>query len=275
MTAETLVRPARFAGSWYPADPDALRAEILAASPQVEARPALALLAPHAGYRFSLGVAAETYARVVVPPTVIVLCPNHTVPPGAIAAWPEGQWETPLGAVPIDAALTAELRAACPDVRLDRDAHDNPTRAEHAIELHLPILQVRQPDLRLVALVVGAREFARLEALGEALATVIRAREGEVLLVASTDMTHFETSAVARAQDERALARVDALDPAGLLETCEREGITMCGVRPTTAALVAAKRLGAESVERVRYATSGDVSGDHASVVGYAGVVIR
>jgi MEMO1 family protein len=266
-------RPARFAGSWYPGDPDELRATLSAATPTgVVPAPARAVISPHAGYRFSLGVAAETMARVVVPRTVVVLCPNHTVPPPILSLWAGGSWETPLGEVPIDEELARAIARECPGVTRELSAH----RKEHAIELQLPILQQRQPDLRLVPLVVAAPDLATLQALGEGIATAIQAHEpDDVLLVASTDMTHFETAEVARAQDERALARVEALDPAGLLELCVSEGITMCGVRPTTAVLYAALALGATSVERVRYANSGDVSGDHSSVVGYAGLVVR
>jgi AmmeMemoRadiSam system protein B len=265
------VRAARFAGSWYPGEPEALRAEILGYQPaDAVAGPAKAVVAPHAGYRFSGAIAAETYARVRVPEVAILLCPNHTVPPPVISVWPGGAWETPLGAIPVDEALVAAIQTECPEVVAETGAH----LREHAIELHLPLLQVLQPGLRIVPVVVAAPGFAALERLGEGLARAIGERD-DVLLVASSDMSHFETAARAKQKDELALERLLALDAPGLLETCAREDVSMCGVRPATAALVAALRLGATTAELVRYGHSGEVSGDHDRVVGYAGVVVR
>lgn len=234
-------RQARFAGSWYPGDVETLSETLAAATPAVAERVAAkAVIVPHAGYRYSLGVAAETYARVEIPRVAVVLCPNHTVPPGIVSIWPDGSWETPLGEIPIDVALTQAIQRECPFVEAETGAH----LREHAIELHLPILQHHQPDLRLVAIVVAAPSFPRLQKLGEGIARAVAGRD-DVLLVASTDMTHFESGEVARAQDERALAKVTDMDPQGLLDLCTQEHITMCGVRPTSAVLVAAKQLGA------------------------------
>lgn len=265
------LRAARFAGSWYPGTPQALREALRAAAPQAgpPPAPALALVAPHAGYRYSLSIAAATYARVVVPPRVVVLCPNHTVPPPIVSVWSRGAWETPLGRVPVDEELAARIVAECPGVEEETGAH----LREHAVELQLPLLQVRQPDLAIVPIVVAASDPGALEALGRGLARAIGAPHG-ALLVASSDMTHHEPAREAELRDRRALRHVEALDPAGLLETCRRERISMCGVRPTAAALWAALALGARRAELVSYGHSGLVSGDHESVVGYAGVVI-
>ncbi|MBL4845004.1 MAG: AmmeMemoRadiSam system protein B [Planctomycetes bacterium] len=264
------LRPARFAGSWYPSDPDRLRADLAGTAALPTAAPARALILPHAGYRFSLGVAAPALAQVTIPQTVVVLCPNHTVPPPIVAAWPSGSWETPLGSVEIDAERTAALLRACPWVVAQEDAH----LREHAIELILPLLQARRADLRLIALVVAESRYERLEALGEALAGVL-ADDPDALLIASTDMSHFLDADEARRRDERALERLLAFDPAGLLDRCEAEEITMCGVRPTAAVLVAARARGARKVELVRYSHSGEVSGDTERVVGYASCVVR
>ncbi|RMG09438.1 MAG: AmmeMemoRadiSam system protein B [Planctomycetota bacterium] len=269
MTA--LVRPARFAGSWYPGDPVELARTIRAHLP-AEARPApaRAVVVPHAGYIYSLGIAAETYARARIPSTAVVLCPNHTVPPPIISLWPSGAWQTPLGSVPVDEALAADILAECPFVEAEASAH----LREHAIELQLPILQTLRPDVRVVALVVAHPSYETLAALGEGIARAV-ARHGDTLLVASTDMTHQEPAERARAKDALALERLLALDARGLLEVCERERITMCGVRPTTAVVVAAKALGAQRAELVRYGNSGETNGDFDRVVGYAGVVVR
>lgn len=232
------------------------------------------MVAPLAGYRYSLAIAAAVYARVVVPEVVVVLCPNHTVPPPIVSAWSGGAWRTPLGAVAVADDLLGRLRAASPLVVADTRAHQD----EHAVELHLPLLQRLRAGrpLRVAPVVVAAPGTDDLLALGDALADVIGADEGadDVLVVASTDMNHHEAADVTRRKDERALRPLLALDPAGLLATCAREQVSMCGVRPTAVALQAARRLGATRAELVRHGHSGEVSGDDRRVVGYAGVVV-
>jgi AmmeMemoRadiSam system protein B len=263
-------RPARFAGSWYPGSPSSLLAAIEAAEgdpePPVLAR---ALVLPHAGYRFSLRIAAPAVARVPVPPLVALLCPNHTVPPPVVAAWPRGTWETPLGEVAVDEEVTSALAAGYPDLVLDEGPH----LREHGIELILPLLQHRQPDLRIVAVVVAEPRYERLAALGRALASALEGRDA--LIVASSDMCHFLEAEESRHCDERALERLRAFDPAGLLRRCEEEDISMCGVRPTVVALEAARILGASTVDVVAHGHSGEVSGDTDRVVGYASAIVR
>lgn len=277
MSARSLERPARFAGSWYPGAPADLAAMIDAALARgrdgaLPAAAARVVVAPHAGYRYSLSIAAAAYARVVVPEVVVVLCPNHTVPPPIVSAWPGGAWHTPLGAVPVATDLVERLRAECPLVEAETGAHDD----EHAVELHLPLLQRLRAGrpLSIVPVVVAAPATSDLLALGDALARVLLGRD-DVLIVASTDMNHQEPADVSRVKDQRALDALLALDPARLLATCAAERISMCGVRPTAAAVQAARALGATRAELVRYGHSGEVSGDLGRVVGYAGVIIR
>ena len=256
------------AGRFYPGRKDDLAREagaLLADTSRVA--PAVAVLAPHAGYMYSGRVAGATYARVDVPERVVVLCPNHTGLGERVALWPGGAWRTPLGSVPIDAELTAALRA-CPGVREDRTAH----LAEHALEVQLPFLQVRNPSFTLAALCLGPLSAGDAEALGEAIGAVLG--DHPALLVASSDMSHYVPAAVARRQDHRALDRVLALDARGLHEVVRAERISMCGVVPATVMLAAARARGARAAEIVAYATSGDVTGDDASVVGYAGAIV-
>ncbi len=265
-----MTRAAQFGGWWYPGSAAAHPRFVAGAPPPAAPAPALAVMAPHAGYRYSGAIAAETYARVKVPATAIVLCPNHRVPPPVLAVWERGEWETPLGPVPVDAELAARLIAeAKPLLRADTAPHSR----EHAIELQLPLLRFHRPDLRIVPIVVATDEKSELAAVGQAIARAVAGRE--VLIVASSDMNHFESATVAAAKDERALERVLALDPDGLFDVVEDLDVTMCGVRPTCVALHAAKALGARSAELIRYGHSGLVSGDEESVVGYAGVVVR
>ncbi len=256
------------AGRFYPGSEEPLWVEVTALlGPPTPSRPALGVLVPHAGYVYSGKVAGETYARVEVPGRAVVLCPNHTGFGARVALWPEGGWRTPLGRVPVDAELTAALRA-CPLVEDDRAAH----LREHALEVQLPFLQARRPDVAIAALCLGPLSADACEELGRAVAVAVRARPA--LLVASSDMSHYLPAEVARALDERALARFLALDARGLHETVRQEEISMCGVVPATVMLAAARELGATRAELVRYANSGDVSGDRESVVGYAGAVV-
>jgi MEMO1 family protein len=257
------------AGRFYPGRKDDLTREAVGLLADTSrAAPAVAVLAPHAGYMYSGRVAGATYARVEVPERVVVLCPNHTGLGERVALWPGGAWRTPLGRVPIDPELTAALRA-CPGVRDDRTAH----LAEHALEVQLPFLQLRRPDVALAALCLGHLSADACVALGDALAHALLARPA--LLVASSDMSHYISADEARRKDAQALDRFLALDARGLFETVEREDISMCGFIPATVVLAAARGLGALSAELVQYANSGDVNGEHERVVGYAGAVVR
>jgi AmmeMemoRadiSam system protein B len=263
-------REAVFAGSWYPGSETELRRFIEEATPSVPRSRAAVLVGPHAGFRFSGAIAAETYARVALPGTVVVLCPNHRVPPPVYAVWAEGAWKTPLGSSPVDEALCRELIAlGKPLLRADYRPHEQ----EHAIELHLPFIQFHRPDAAIVPIVVATDSPGELAALGRTLARAVAGKD--VLIVASTDMNHFESAEVGRRKDELALGRVLALDASGLFRVVEEEEVSMCGVRPTCVALHAARELGATRAELVRYGNSGEVSGDMDSVVGYAGVLVR
>lgn len=265
------------AGRFYPGDPQRLSAEVAAlmkipARPaaQVKPRPAIALVGPHAGYVYSGSILGQTYAGVVVPPRVVLMCPNHTGRGVARSLWPGGGWQLPTGTVPVDEALGEALREHCGAVP-DRDAH----RLEHAIEVHLPFALARQPDLRIAALCLAGLDVSACRELGEGLARVVRECDEPVLLVASTDMSHYISAREAAVLDGLALDRVQALDPEGLLATVRERGITMCGVVPTTVTLFAARALGATEAELVRYGSSGERSGDYERVVGYAGLVVR
>jgi MEMO1 family protein len=270
----SIVRYPAVAGRFYPGDPDELRAEARgylnqASSTQAPVT-AVGCIAPHAGYMYSGHVAGAVFARVEVPKRCIVLCPNHTGMGRALAMMSEGAWETPLGEVPIDAELAGALKQRFPALNEDSAAH----RAEHAAEVELPFLLLRQPELRFVPIALGTGEFEVLEQLGKALADVVAAWSNPVLIVASSDMNHYESDAVTRVKDHRAIERILTLNPRGLFDVVTQQDISMCGFGPAVAMLTAARQLGAKSAELVKYATSGDVSGDRDRVVGYAGVVV-
>ena len=271
----TILRHPAVAGRFYPGDPEDLRAEAggyLSQGNFTKQTPvrALGCIAPHAGYVYSGHVAGAVLARVEVPRCCIVLCPNHTGVGRALAVMSEGAWKTPLGDVPIDAALAAALKQRFPALQEDSAAH----RAEHAAEVELPFLLLRQPELRFVPIALGTGQFGVLEQLGKALAEVVAAQSDPILMVASSDMNHYESDAVTRAKDHRAIERILTLDPRGLFDVVTQQDISMCGFGPAVVMLTAARQLGAKSAELVKYATSGDVSGDRDMVVGYAGVAV-
>lgn len=265
-----MVREPAVAGTFYGARAPALAAEVDgylrdgAAAPPVEA---LGVVVPHAGYVYSGAVAGAVFGRITVSPGVIVLGPNHTGLGEAISLWPGSAWRTPLGEVPIDPGLTAALAAEA-GVSPDVLAH----RREHSLEVQVPFLQRRRPGVALAALCLSHLSFDECEALGQAVARA--AASTGALVVASSDMSHYVPAARARELDARALERVLTLDARGLYEVVHRDRITMCGVVPATVMLVAARARGATRAELVRYAHSGEVTGDERSVVGYAGVIV-
>ena len=273
--ATTVLRHPAVAGRFYPGDPDDLRAEALgylsqASGANQAAMRAVGCIAPHAGYIYSGHVAGAVFARVEVPRRCIVLCPNHTGMGRAVAVMSDGAWQTPLGDVPIDAELAGALKRRFPVLQEDSAAH----RAEHAAEVELPFLLLRQPELRFVPIALGTSQFEVLEQLGKALGDVVAAQKDPVLIVASSDMNHYESDAVTRVKDHRAIEQILRLDSRGLFDVVTQQDISMCGFGPAVAMLTAARQLGAKSAELVKYATSGDISGDRDMVVGYAGVVV-
>ncbi|RMF73781.1 MAG: AmmeMemoRadiSam system protein B, partial [Acidobacteria bacterium] len=237
----------------------------------VSPRPAFGVLAPHAGYVYSGACAARALADVDIPPQVVLLGPNHTGHGARLSAAPEDLWRTPLGNVPVDAELLGELEAACPGLRREPAAH----RFEHSLEVEVPFLQVRRPDVTIAPIVVGTHDLDELLGLGRALAEVCEARTPRPLLLVSSDMTHYEPATRAAEKDRLALERLEAVDPEGLHRVVLSRGISMCGVAPAVAALEALRRMGARRGEVVCYTNSGAVTGDDREVVAYAGVVFR
>jgi MEMO1 family protein len=266
------IRHPAVAGRFYSHDPQELRADVESfLSPQLSTVAALGCIVPHAGYVYSGHVAGAVYAALDLPRRCILMCPNHTGVGQPLAIMSQGTWETPLGQVPVDSALAEALKQRFPILAEDAEAH----RAEHAAEVQLPFLQKRKPDCTFVPIALGTSRFEILEALGHAIADTWRALGEPVLLIASSDMNHYENDAVTRQKDYKAIERILVMDARGLFDVVMNERISMCGFGPTVAMLTAAKSMGATSTELVRYATSGDVSGDRERVVGYAGVIVR
>lgn len=238
-----------------------------------EPRPARAVMVPHAGLVYSGACAAHGFARVAIPATVVLVGPNHHGLVGAGAGaglWRRGRFATPLGALPIAEDFAGRLQAECPLVAHDPMAH----AYEHSLEVELPFLQIRAPAVAIVPLVLAFDDWDRCRELGQALAAVAAAEAGPVLLVASTDMTHYEPATAAEPKDREALGQVEQLDGEGLLEVCRRRHVSMCGRAAAAVVLEASRQLGADRAEVVDYRHSGWVTGDDSSVVAYAAAVV-
>ncbi|MGB9236743.1 MAG: AmmeMemoRadiSam system protein B [Terriglobales bacterium] len=268
----SLVRTPAVAGQFYPGRREELLRGIREYTTPTEAArvAAIGCVVPHAGYMYSGHVAGAVFSRLEIPEHCVILCPNHTGRGVPLAAMTATAWETPLGEVGASAELGSQLLRRFPLLQEDSAAH----RAEHAVEVQLPFLQAEQKSLQIVPIAVGTRDYDVLRGLGEALADVISASANKVLIVASSDMNHYESDAITRVKDRKAIERVLALDARGLWETVMEEDISMCGFGPAVIMLTAAKKLGATSATLVRYATSGDISGDYERVVGYAGIIV-
>jgi AmmeMemoRadiSam system protein B len=263
-------RRAVVAGSFYPAEKSVLlktvRGLIVPDASRVKAR---AVVSPHAGYVYSGAVAGAVFSSVDIPEDVIILGAPHADFRPRFSVLKEGLWESPLGDVPVSSKLAALLIESCPLA----EAADNLHEDEHSIEVQVPFLQYLQAKLALVPVHVNFRSsFDDLRSLAGGLVTAIRTYGRPVLIVASTDMSHYIDQESARRLDFLAIDRILALDGQGLFDTVRRNRISMCGFQPTTAAVLAAKELGAASAELVMYRTSGDVTGDRSQVVGYAGL---
>ncbi len=272
---ESWQRPPAVAGRFYPDDAGELTRDVekyLAAGREGgEPVRALALMAPHAGYMYSGGVAGQVFARVVVPERVVVMGPNHTGRGERVSVVPAGSYGLPGGAVPIDAELAAAILDEVPGARPDADAH----RMEHSVEVEVPFLRALRPTVRFVPMVLAGLSEKDCIAVGEGLARAIARVGGDVLVVASSDMSHYLPDAEARRVDRIALDALLTGDAAALHRTVRERDISMCGVIPATAMLAYARAAAASGPpELVAYATSGDTSGDRSRVVGYAGVVV-
>ena len=208
------------------------------------------------------------FARLELPKKFLILGVRHFPRGEPVAILSNGAWRTPLGDVEIDAPLAEALRRACPLLREDNVAHS----AEHSLEVQLPFLQVSAPGFSFVPVALGTVRFEELVSVGEAVARVLAAQREDVLLLTTSDLNHYEDDATTRVKDRKAIDQLLALDARGLYDTCRKEEISMCGLGPSVAMLTALCAMGAKKAELVRYATSGDVSGDHDAVVGYAGM---
>ncbi len=266
------MRSPAVAGQFYPGNKAGLLAELESFCQPVQGvDPVIGVISPHAGYIYSGAIAGTLFSQVAVPDKVILLGPNHHGVGHQGALYDMGDWETPLGTIPVDRVLAEEVLSACKHFSADAAAH----RYEHSLEVQVPFVQYCNPDAQLVPVCLGHLPLDVLIESGESLADVISAHEEPILIIASSDMTHFESADQAKMKDTMALAHVEMLDPEGLYKTVRDNRISMCGVLPSVVMLAAARKLGARKGEVIAYGTSGDVTGDDRDVVGYASVIVN
>jgi len=274
-----MIRQPAVAGQFYKGSPEALRDQVEGFL-KLEARKvkALGIVSPHAGLMYSGSVAGAVYSRIELPGTFVLIGPNHTGfgPPLSLMA--KGAWETPLGSVRINEGLAAAVLLNSRRIQDDSIAHIR----EHSLEVQLPFIQYLKKEFTIVPIQMLDTRFDTCVDLGKAVAHAIEEyvkrdpgsmKEG-VLIVASSDMSHYISADTAKKKDHLAIKRMLDLDAQGLYETVRSEGISMCGYGPAVAMLTACKVLGATKAELVKYTNSGDVSGDYDQVVGYAGIVV-
>lgn len=268
------IRPAVVAGRFYPAQPEVLKRDLenyldgAAEEPKIEG--ALGCVVPHAGFVYSGRVAGAVYRKLPARSSYIILCPNHTGQGAPLAMMSSGVWQTPLGEVSVDQSLAAVMGSSCHLLTDDFVAHAK----EHSLEVQLPFLQHQVKDFSFVPVAVGVGNFAALEFLGHCVAHAVEIATKPVMVIASSDMNHYEPDGITRIKDRRAIEKILALDPQGLHDVVRQEKISMCGYGPTIAMLAAVLELGAKKAELLKYATSADASGDRGAVVGYAGIII-
>jgi AmmeMemoRadiSam system protein B/AmmeMemoRadiSam system protein A len=269
------VRKPAVAGQFYTADPAALKKEILgyldAARPPALGDETIAIVSPHAGYPYSGQVAAYGYKLVAgrAYDAVVVISPSHTEYFSHASVFSGAAYRTPLGDIPVDVELAKLIVSKSDLVRFDAKGHETGAfqRGEHSLEVQLPFLQVALGDFKLVPIVMGDQSAPVAEALGKALGEALRG--SNVLIVASTDLSHFHDDEKARELDGDFQKRLTLFDTPGLLRALASKSVEACGGGPVVSAMIAARSLGATKCVVLKYANSGDVTGDRSSVVGY------
>ena len=267
-----MVRQPVVAGQFYPSGATPLRAMLDSlVDPKAAKQEVIGAVSPHAGYIYSGAVAGAVVSRIKFKDTFIIMGPNHTGRGKPLSIMTEGVWKTPLGEVEIDSELAKQILATSSLLEEDSIAH----QYEHSIEVQLPFLQHFKKDIRLVPIILSYATGATFKEIGKELAKAIKDLNREVVIIASSDMTHYEPQESARRKDNQAIEAILDLNEDELSKRVDELNISMCGYAPAVSLISAAKELGATGAELVRYQTSGDTTGDYSAVVGYAGIVIK
>lgn len=283
-----MIRKPAVAGTFYEGDPDSLTGQIewcfkhqLGPGRIPEKignkREIKSIIAPHAGYMYSGPVAAHSYLKLAedgLPDTLLILCPNHTGMGSGVSAATEGQWETPLGLVDVDQEFSLKLQENASIIDSEPLAH----LQEHSCEVQLPFLQylaqIGDREFKIVPICMWMQDLQTTSEVGEAIAQTSQELGRDIIVVVSTDFTHYKPQDVATSTDHQVLEAIKALDEKAMMERVQELNVTMCGFGTVASSIVAAKKQGAKKAEILKYATSGDLTGDRSAVVGYAAAVI-
>ncbi|MDX9815677.1 MAG: AmmeMemoRadiSam system protein B [Smithellaceae bacterium] len=267
------IRKSVIAGSWYPGRPDVLRRDIedyfqLVPDMRIDGD-ILALISPHAGYMYSGQIAAHAYKliRGEKYDAVFVVGPSHRVAFHGVSVYPQGGYETPLGVIPVDEVSAREIIFSSNVIKDIPAAH----MQEHSVEIQLPFLQIALGDFSFVPLVMGDQNENTCRELARIINQV--ARKKKVLVVGSSDLSHFHDYREAKKLDDVAIRYLEKADAEGLLVSLRNDSTEACGGGPMAVAMLAARGLGAVKSKILKYANSGDVTGDKSSVVGYVSAV--
>jgi AmmeMemoRadiSam system protein B len=236
---------------------------------QMEGYDAKGAVSPHAGYVYSGGVAGKTIASLKTKDTFVLIGPNHTGK-GKRFALSSLSWDTPLGTFPVDSELVDIMAGASDMLEIDEKAHER----EHSVEVQLPFLQTRFKGSRMVAICAGTGSLEELREISVAINKAVAETGRNIAVIASSDMSHYESRESASRKDMLAIERIEKLDPEGLMRTVMDTRISMCGAIPTAIMLLTVKEMGARKARLIEYADSGTRTGDIFEVVGYAGVII-
>ncbi len=266
-----MVRNPVVAGQFYPESASQLKAMLEQLVDEKAAKEeVIGLVSPHAGYIYSGPVAGRVISRIKFKDTFVIIGPNHTGRGEPLSIMTEGIWKTPLGEVEIDSELAEQILTASSHLAEDYRAH----QYEHSIEVQIPFLQYFKSDIKLVPIVLAHTSGAIYKEIGREIARAIKDLNKEAVIIASSDMTHYEPQETAQRKDNQAIEAMLDLNEDELLRRVDKLNISMCGYAPVVSLISAAKQLGATGAELVRYQTSGDTTGDYTSVVGYAGIII-
>lgn len=266
-----MLRKPAVAGYFYQASPNKLKDQVRRyVEPDSERIKSLGILVPHAGFMYSGAVGGAVYSRVILPDIFILIGPNHTGMGASVSVFADGKWEMPNGDVDVDEQLTRAIIDKSKYASEDYNAH----AGEHSLEVQIPFIQYFKTDFKIVCITMMSTGLDVCKDLGHAISLAIKETKKDVIIVASSDMTHYESARSAKEKDQRAIEKILALNPAGLHATVKDYGITMCGFAPAVTMLYATVELGASTATLVKYMNSGDVSGDYDQVVGYAGVIV-
>lgn len=267
-----MVRNPVVSGQFYPDTAQAINAYIASCTvPQTHKIAAGGVIVPHAGHVYSWNVAAAALNKIVPRPTVVALGNNHTGSGKPYALWPQGSWNTPLGPVPINTELAQRILDNGRTITSDIQAHVR----EHSLEVVVPLMQYFFKQFDFVPIACSATGIEDYYSAAEQLFSSVRQCRQDVLFLASSDLTHYETDAAARKKDRSLIEYILRFDVEGMLEKSRLDSISLCGAAPVAIALLCCKKLGCTKAQVQRYQTSGDAFGDYSSVVGYAGITIQ